>query len=230
MEKSDKFTWEFGQPIHIEDKKEIPGIRPEFSGECLDEQLDRILGNTTTQDYLDQLPSEISFGNSVAKLEISKGYPGSIVWHVRYYVYESLNPKRLNFTRHTVLYENAPDLRLALHWMLAEINRNYKDKIITRDTEQPEKRSYKNLSISELLDLLPERIQYLPTETMKLRISKGYSGKIWYAGYYTYIDAPARDFQKTYIEKVTETSLREALEKLLQKIEKYIIKEDESNG
>ncbi len=67
MEKSDKFTWEFGQPIHIEDKKEIPGVRPEFKGECLDEQLDRILGNTTVQDYLDQLPSEISFGNSVAK-------------------------------------------------------------------------------------------------------------------------------------------------------------------
>ena len=221
MEKSDGFTWEFGQPVHREDKKEIPGVRPEFKGECLDEQLDRILGNTTVQNYLDQLPSEIRYGNSVAKLEVTKGCPGSMVWHVRYYIYESIDPEKPNFTKHTILYENAPDLRLALHWMLAEISRNYKDKIITGDTKRPEKRSYKNLSISELLDLLPERIQYFPSETMKLRISKGYSGKIWYAGYYVYIDAPARDFQKTYIEKVTETSLREALEKLLQKIEKY---------
>lgn len=227
MEKSDRFTWEFDQPVHIEDKKEIPGIRPEWKGECLDEQLERILGDTTVLDYLNQLPSEIRYGDSIAKLEVVKGCPGSRVWQVKYYVYENIDPKKPNFTKHTVLYENAPDLRLALHWMLAEINRNYKDKIITGDTRLPEKRSYKNLSISELLDLLPERIQYLPSETMKLRISKGYSGKIWYAGYYVYIDAQARDFQITYIEKVTETSLREALEKLLQKIEKYITKEEE---
>ena len=226
MEKSDKFTWEFGQPIHREDKKEIPGVKPEFKGECLDEQLERIIGDTTTLDYLSQLPSEIRYGDSIAKLEVVKGCPGSMVWQVRYYVYESIDPKSPNFTKHTVLYENAPDLRLALRWMLAEINRNYKDRIITGDTRVHEKRTYKNLSITELLDLLPERIQYFPTETMKLRISKGYSGKIWYAGYYVYIDAPARDFQKTYIEKVTETSLREALEKLLQKIEKYIVKDD----
>ena len=229
MEKSDRFTWEFGQPVHREDKERSVVLETgkSWEGECLDEQLERILGNATILDYLSQLPSEIRYGDSIAKLEIVKGCQGSMVWQVRYYVYEDVISKKPNFTKHTVLYENAPDLRLALRWMLAEIDRNYKDKILLEDTRLPEKRSYKNLSISELLDLLPERIQYFPTETMKLRISKGYSGKIWYAGYYVYIDAPARDFQITYIEKVTETSLRDALEKLLQKIEKYIIKEEE---
>lgn len=228
MEKSDKFTWEFGQPVHREDKEKFVVLETgkSWEGECLDEQVDRICGKTTVIEYLQKLPAKLKFGDDIARLEILKGVPGSMVWQVRYFVRENI--KRLNFTKHTVLYENAPDLRLALHMMLEEVNKKYKDNILADKDTVPDDLAGKEMTVSELLSILPPKIQYWPTETMTLRISKGYSNKIWYAGYYTYIDAPGGDFQITYVEKVTESDLKVTLFKLIEKIQKYIIK-DESN-
>lgn len=223
MAKNNKFTWCFDQPVHREDKKEIPGIRPEFKGECLDEQLDRILEGTTVEELFSSVPSRIRVGDKIARLEILKGSPGSRVWQARYFTYEG--PE--NLIKHTVLYQNAPDLRLALYLLSQEVNSKYSDFIISED-KQADVLDKPGLTVKELLDALPPMIKgYSGVDTMRLRVSKGYSGKIWYAGYYTYIDAPGRDFQQTYVEKVTESDLQVALATLLEKIKKYI--KDESD-
>lgn len=229
MAKNNKFTWEFDQPIHREDKKEIPGIRPEFKGECLDEQLDRILGDTTVEELLSKLPSKLQCGDKIARLEVRKGIPGSIVWHVRYYTYENPgNLKSWDHPKHSVIYVNAPDLRLALYFMLQEINSKYSGLIIGEDKIPGRSPDYSDLTVKELLDMLPPTLKCGNAETMRLKVMKGYSNKIWYAGYYTYIDPANRDFQQTFVEKVTETDLRTALYLLVEKIRKYI--KDEDNG
>ena len=239
-------TWQFGQPVHIEDKKEVPGLRPEFKGECLYEQVDRIVGkDTKAEDILACLPWTIRVRDIVARLEISKGT--DLVYHACY-----------KDSGNTYFYEAQPTLRLTLFRLLEDIteasrekkNKNEdevdsENKDFTWEIGQPITREQKKLrpdfkkecldeqvdritgraTVEELLKSLPRRLKYDSGNSMRLKIEKGSSGIIWYAGYYLHIDEDSWDMQETYVEKVTCPDLRLALYMLKQKIQRY-----ESNG
>lgn len=114
-----EFTWHSGQPIHKEDKGS-------FQGECLDEQVDRIVGkDTTLDDLLSELPGEIPF-SPTQNMRLSIQKCGSkkfnnLSWQVGYYIYK--DPGKRDFDEVPVEYENQPDLRLALYNLIQKINK-----------------------------------------------------------------------------------------------------------
>lgn len=114
-----EFTWHIGQPVHREDKPE------RYSGECLDEQVDRIVGkDTTLNDLLAELPGEIPFSKTQSmRLAIQKC--NNLVWQVGYFIYK--DPGKRDFEEVPVEYENQPDLRLALYNLLQKIKKNLKN-------------------------------------------------------------------------------------------------------
>ena len=248
--KKGDFTWQFGQPIHVEDKKEIPGVRSEFKGECLDEQIDRIVDpSLSVKDLLDCLPGTIRVESIILTLTIAKGT--ELVWHAYY-----------SDGKNSYFCSSQPTLRLTLFRLLEELteaakkesvkkkNPDYEgitDKSFTWEFGQPITREQKKkhpefkgecldeqvdritegASVVDLLSDLPRRIKYSGSDSMRLKIEKGSSGFIWYAGYYLYIDLNGWNLQETCVEKVTCPDLRLALYMLKQKISKYI--KDESN-
>ena len=113
------FTWHYGQPIHKEDKGS-------FQGECLDEQVDRIVGkDTTLEDLLLELPGEIPYSPTQSmRLSIQKCGSkkfNNLCYQVGYFIYK--DPGKRDWDEIPVEYENAPDLRLALYNLLQKINR-----------------------------------------------------------------------------------------------------------
>ena len=114
----ENFTWRPGQPVHREDKYE------KYTGECLDEQVDRIIGkDTTLEDLLAELPGEIPFSPTQNMwLAIQKCI--NLVWQVGYYIYK--DPGNRDWDEVPVEYENQPDLRLALYNLLQKIKKNLK--------------------------------------------------------------------------------------------------------
>ena len=112
---SANFTWQFGQPIHREDKKE------NFKGECLDEQVDRIVGkDTTVEDLLEELPPEIQY-DPVRSMRLKIWKVVNLVYQARYYVY--IDPGRRVFEQTAVEFETQPSLRLALFLLKEKIKK-----------------------------------------------------------------------------------------------------------
>jgi len=110
-----EFTWQFGQPIHREDKKE------NFKGECLDEQVDRIVGkDTTVEDLLEELPPEIQY-DPVRSMRLKIWKIGNLVYQAGYYVY--IDPGNRVFEQTAVEFETQPSLRLALYLLKQKIKR-----------------------------------------------------------------------------------------------------------
>jgi hypothetical protein len=98
-----KLKWQFGE-----------------SEEKLENEVNNIVGNTTIEQLLSQLPSEISCSNEqTAQLQIKK--LGNIVWQVGYAVYKE--PRLKDFEKSSVIYTTEPSLKLALFEMLEELKK-----------------------------------------------------------------------------------------------------------
>ena len=117
------FTWQYGQPIHREDKDKyvILETGQPWKGECLDEQVDRIVGkDTTLEDLLKRLPPHIQY-DPIQQMRLKIWKVGDLVWQVGYYIY--IDPTSRTFQETAVEYENQPDLRLALFLLEQKIKR-----------------------------------------------------------------------------------------------------------
>ena len=118
-----EFTWKPGDPIHREDKIGIPGVKPAFEGECLDEQVERIVGDISLEELLSRLPGSIPFSEtSEMRLKIQKGSEFDFV--AGYYIFK--DPGSSNFNEVPVECEAKPDLRLTLFLLLQKINKTLK--------------------------------------------------------------------------------------------------------
>lgn len=98
-----KLKWQFGE-----------------SEEKLENEVNNIVGNTTIELLLSQLPSEISCTDEqMAQLQIKK--LGNIVWQVGYSAYKQ--PGLRDFEKSSVIYATEPSLKLALFEVLEELKK-----------------------------------------------------------------------------------------------------------
>lgn len=122
-----EFTWQFGQPIHREDKDKFVDLKTgrAWIGECLDEQVDRIVGkDTTVEDLLEELPPEIQY-DPVRSMRLKIWKVGNLVYQAGYYVY--VDPGSRDFEQTAVEFETQPSLRLALFLLKQKIKRRVKE-------------------------------------------------------------------------------------------------------
>ena len=94
--------------------------------DALEKEVNKIVGDATTEDLLAKLPAEIPYDDiQTAKLTIHK--LGDIVWQVSYMVY--LDPKTRHFEKVSTKAVTEPSLRLALFEMDKELHKKEKKNV-----------------------------------------------------------------------------------------------------